>query len=135
MNRKLLLLAALAGLVLALLFGDWQSDRDCIRLITQEELPQARVLRSERNGDCFAIFFELPADDAEELCRRIPTRDGWHSLTPDRRFGISNDLGDDITGLSGSFALVAGKNSGSIPCLIRLEDGKTLVAVRAHICI
>ncbi len=129
MNRKRLstLLVLLVG-VLALLFGDWRSDHDCIRIIVQEELPQARVLRSERHGRSFAIFFELSPADAEALSRRIPTRNGWTPLLPDACFAMSDDPEDDITGLSGTCAHVAGTYK-LLPFLVRLEDGTSFAAI------
>ncbi len=130
MKTRPLLLVILAALValMALFFMDGRSDHDRIRLVTRCELPQARVLRTMRGGDNYAVFFELPAADAEALCRSLPTRGGWQPLLAGHSFGMGDDAADDLTGLTGQYARVEGNYSG-LAYLLRLDDGRTLVAV------
>ncbi len=137
MKRKLiifLVLACLAALC-ALLAAGGRSDHDCIRLITGQELPQAKVVKSLRGErGLFAVFFELPPAEADALCRKLPAREGWQPLEPGRCFGICRDPERDVTGLSGSYAAIAGDWDGTLPFLLRLNDGRTLVAIMAGIC-
>ncbi len=117
-------LAALAGLVWA---PPCLHAQELPGSVLGQELPQARLLRSLRDGRCCALFFELPGAEAEALCQRLFEAHGRQRLEPDFAWGMGDEV---LSGLSGYHCVLPFAGDGFCRYFARLDDG-TLVAIRA----
>ncbi len=124
----LLLLACLQGVINCDRRHGNTADGKRISLIAGEEIPKATVVKTLYDDGYWAVFFELPATEAEALWQRVAARLKPQPFDTLFTYGIGDE---ELNGLSGSHVLLPSAGDGSCRYLLRLDNQNTFVAVRA----